>query len=117
MVGFPAGNTKTIVCDLSGKLPAGTRRLRLTTSFEVRWDRIALYDAVPADALAVTELEPATADLQWHGFAELRANADDQPQVPNLSRMSNTPPWSHDGAKAGARVTATSGRWWRNPIR
>ena len=94
IVGFPAGNTKTIVCDLTGRLPAGTRRLRLTTSFEVRWDRIALYDTVPAEALRVTELEPTTADLQWHGFAELHANAEDQPQVPNLSRMSDKPPWS-----------------------
>jgi hypothetical protein len=93
MVGFPAGNTKTIVCDLTGQLPAGTRRLRLTTSFEVRWDRIALYEAVPASELRITELQPVAADLQWHGFAELRPHAFDQPQVPNLARLSDTPPW------------------------
>ncbi len=100
MVGFPAGNTKSIVCDLAGKLPPDVKRLngkplrlRLTSSFEVRWDRIALYEAVPAGAAQVTELEPATADLQWFGFAELRPHASDQPQVPNLARMSDTPPW------------------------
>jgi hypothetical protein len=93
MVGFPAGNTKTIVCDLTGKLPAGTRRLRLTTSFEVRWDRIALYETVPADTLRVREIGPTIADLQWHGFAELRASANDQPQIPNLARMSDKPGW------------------------
>jgi tetratricopeptide (TPR) repeat protein len=92
-VGFPAGNTKTIVCDLTGKLPEGTQRLRLTTSFEVRWDQIALYESVPADALRVTELAPTAAHLQWHGFAELRPQADDQPQVPNLARITDTPPW------------------------
>jgi hypothetical protein len=93
VVGFPAGNSKTIVCDLTGKLPQGTQRLRLTTSFEVRWDQIAMYEVVPADALHITELAPTTADIQWHGFAELRPHADDQPQVPNLNRISNTPPW------------------------
>jgi hypothetical protein len=93
MVGFPAGNTKTIVCDLSGKLPPNADRLRLTTSFEVRWDRIALYEAMPADVLQVTELRPAAAELHWHGFAELRPEASDRPQVPNLHRLRNTPPW------------------------
>jgi tetratricopeptide (TPR) repeat protein len=93
-IGFPAGNTKTIVCDLTGKLPAGAQRLRLTTSFEVRWDRIALYEAVPNDSLRITELAPTSADLAWHGFAELRAPAHDHPPVPNLARMSDVPPWS-----------------------
>jgi tetratricopeptide (TPR) repeat protein len=93
MVGFPAGNTKTIVCDLTGKLPPGTQRLRLTTSFEVRWDRIALYEAVPADALRVSEVEPTIADLQWHGFHQLRASAVDQPPVPNLGRIIDKPSW------------------------
>jgi hypothetical protein len=93
MVGFPAGNTKTIVCDLSGKLPPDTERLRLTTSFEVRWDRIALYEAAPPSTAQITELRPAEAQLHWHGFAELRPHSDDQPQVPNLARLSITPPW------------------------
>jgi tetratricopeptide (TPR) repeat protein len=93
MVGFPAGNTKTIVCDLSGKLPPGTDRLRLTTSFEVRWDQIALYEAIPIETAKITELQPTAAQLHWHGFAELRPQSADQPQVPNLARLSNTPPW------------------------
>jgi hypothetical protein len=93
MVGFPAGNTKTIICDLSGKLPPGARRLRLTTSFEVRWDRIALYDAVPISAAKVIEMRPTKAELHWHGFAELRASAPDRPQVPNLAHISDAPPW------------------------
>lgn len=93
MVGFPAGNTKTIVCDLSSKLPPNAERLRLTTSFEVRWDRIALYEAMPADAAQIAELPPASAKLQWHGFAGLRSQSADQPQVPNLAHISNAPPW------------------------
>lgn len=93
MVGFPTGNTKTIVCDLTGKLPADARRFRLTTSFEVRWDQIVLYRSVSADAFHVTEIKPTAADLTWHGFAELRPSSFDQPQVPNLARVRDVPPW------------------------
>jgi hypothetical protein len=92
-VGLPAGNTKTIVCDLRGKLPPTTKKLRLTTSFEVRWDQIALYHAAPSDALRVTEIRPSAAELAWHGFYELRPHSADEPQVPNLARHSNRPPW------------------------
>jgi hypothetical protein len=93
MIGFPTGNTKTIVCDLKGKLPADARYFRLTTSFEVRWDRFALYHAASHDSIRVTEVEPSAVDLQWHGFAELRPQSFDRPQVPNLARISNVPPW------------------------
>jgi tetratricopeptide (TPR) repeat protein len=93
MVGIPAGNTKTIVCDLGGKLPAGADRLRLTTSFEVRWDHMALYHVVGDAQPRVTVAAPAAADLQWHGFAELRPTHPDRPQTPNLARMTNQPRW------------------------
>jgi hypothetical protein len=93
MVGFPTGNTKTIVCDLRGKLPSGAKRFRLTTSFEVRWDCLELYRSVPVDAVRVTEVEPTAAELAWHGFAELRPSSLDQPQIPNLARVSDVPPW------------------------
>jgi hypothetical protein len=99
-VGIPAGKTKTIVCDLRGKLPpprAGSSRtalkFRLTSSFEVRWDRFALYHAVPADEIRVSEVAPALADLQWHGFAEMSSPSDDQPQTPDPARISSSPPW------------------------
>jgi enediyne biosynthesis protein E4 len=93
MVGFPTGNTKSIVCDLAGKLPADAKRFRLTTSFEVRWDQFALYRSVPASEFRMTEIEPTTANLAWHGFAELRPSSFDQPQVPNPAHITDVPPW------------------------
>src|SRR5581483_1289170 len=41
--GAPAGKTKTILVDLTGKLPPDSRALRITTAFEIHWDRIALF--------------------------------------------------------------------------
>ena len=35
-VGFPAGLERTIVVDLSGKLPAGVRRIRLLTNNQTK---------------------------------------------------------------------------------
>jgi tetratricopeptide (TPR) repeat protein len=92
-VGLPAGSTKTIVCDLRGKLPSGATKLRLSTSYEVRWEAIALCRIAPDQTMRTTEIEPADADLAWHGFCELRPTSPDAPQVPNLDRVSNQAPW------------------------
>ena len=43
-VGAPAGKIKSIVVDLAGKLPSGTRKLRLSQAFELYWDRVALFE-------------------------------------------------------------------------
>ena len=44
--GFPAGLERTIVVDLTGKLPAGTRRIRLVSNLEIYWDQV-LIDNMP----------------------------------------------------------------------
>lgn len=49
VAGAPAGKTKNLIIDLSGKLPDGTRRLRLTTAFEIHWDRVALAERAGPD--------------------------------------------------------------------
>ncbi|CAD7694872.1 unnamed protein product [Ostreobium quekettii] len=92
-IGFPAGNTKSIVCDLRGKLPPHATRFRLSTTFEVRWDQIALAHALPAHTAQVTQIDAAMADLQWHGFADLPQPTLDRPQTPDLRRVRNRPPW------------------------
>jgi Flp pilus assembly protein TadD len=68
-MGFPAGLQRTIVADLSGKLPAGSHRIRIVTNLQIYWDQI-LVDNSPANALAVreTEVPLATANLRFHGY-------------------------------------------------
>ncbi|TWT75706.1 TPR repeat-containing protein YrrB [Posidoniimonas polymericola] len=92
-IGFPTGNTKSIVCDLRGKLPANATRFRLSTSFEVRWDQIALADSVSSDSAAARAIPVKNAELHWHGFAALPQPSLDRPQVPDLTRISNRPHW------------------------
>ncbi|MCP3904663.1 MAG: VCBS repeat-containing protein, partial [Planctomycetes bacterium] len=93
VLGMPAGKTKTILADLAGRLPADTRRLRLTTSFEIRWDRIALAQRVPDTLVTVREIPPCTADLRWRGFTEIFARAPGHPTTPDWEVVDHQPPW------------------------
>lgn len=92
-VGLPAGKTKTILCDLTGKLPPTVRRLRLVTTFEVRWDRIALFERASDATMRIHRLAPDRAELYWRGFSEIRSRAADHPQTPKFEDVSARPPW------------------------
>jgi len=50
-MGFPAGGPRTMTADLTGKLPQGTRKIRLTTNLQIYWDNI-LIDRTPQPAQA-----------------------------------------------------------------
>lgn len=93
VVGMPAGKTKTILVDLEGRLPPGTRRLRLTTSFEIRWDRIALGERLPVASVARHSTPPSSAVLAWRGFSEIRSRAPGHPTTPDFDAVSEHPPW------------------------
>ena len=41
-MGFPAGGPRTMTADLTGKLPPGTRKIRITTNLQVYWDSILI---------------------------------------------------------------------------
>ncbi|MBW2274524.1 MAG: VCBS repeat-containing protein [Deltaproteobacteria bacterium] len=93
VVGMPAGKTKTIVIPLTGKLPAGTGRLRLRTTFELRWDRIALFERLPDSVLEVNELAPIAADLRHRGYSEIRSRSPGHPTTPDYDTVRDRPPW------------------------
>jgi tetratricopeptide (TPR) repeat protein len=41
-MGFPAGGPRTMIADLTGKLPPGTKQIRITTNLQVYWDSILI---------------------------------------------------------------------------
>ena len=92
-VGMPAGKTKTILCDLDGKLPKDAKRLRLTTTFEIHWDRIGLFEREYVDQSQVHELEISQADLAWRGFCDIRSRGPGHPTTPDYNNLSEQPPW------------------------
>ncbi len=88
-MGFPAGGPRTMTADLTGKLPLGTKKIRITTNLQVYWDSIlvnrtgqpvahdisqrtskdaGLQDTGRAQGLRLTPVPLARADLEFHGY-------------------------------------------------
>jgi len=55
-MGFPAGGPRTMTADLTGKLPRGTRKIRISTNLQVYWNSI-LISRTPQDRQSA-ELSP-----------------------------------------------------------
>jgi tetratricopeptide (TPR) repeat protein len=89
-MGFPAGGPRTMTADLTGKLPLGTRKIRITTNLQIYWDSILIDRTVQSsgeepqgsstraqDALARNDnvrnpllnyVPLVHADLEFHGY-------------------------------------------------
>ena len=91
--GAPAGKTKTILVDLTGLLPAGVRRLKISTAYEIHWDRIALLERRSNRGLIVTERLPDRTDLHWRGFSRFLDLPADRPLTPNYTQLESRPNW------------------------
>ncbi len=71
-LGFPAGGPRTMTANLSGKLPVGTRRIRITTNLQIYWDDILIsrtsQENINDQNARVTPVPLANAELNFHGF-------------------------------------------------
>jgi cytochrome c-type biogenesis protein CcmH/NrfG len=80
-MGFPAGGPRTMTADLTGKLPRGTQKIRITTNLQIYWNGI-LVDrtgqqpyACPTRScgeaergIRLSNLPLIRADLEFHGY-------------------------------------------------
>ncbi len=66
-MGFPAGGPRTITPDLTGKLPPGTRKIRITTNLQVYWDSILIDRSAQNGKVQLTAIPLATANLNFYG--------------------------------------------------
>jgi hypothetical protein len=94
VAGAPVGKTKTILIDLSGKLPSGSRRLRLGTAFEIHWDRIALFEKRDNSETHITTLAPTKTHLHWRGYSEFEPWPWFLPLTPNYTNVKQTADWT-----------------------
>jgi hypothetical protein len=67
-MGFPAGGPRTMTADLTGKLPNGTRRIRIWTNLEIYWDSILVDRTTQNQSAPIHELPLVGAALRFHGF-------------------------------------------------
>jgi Tfp pilus assembly protein PilF len=67
-MGFPAGLARTMVTDLTGKLPPGTRRIRIVNNLKIYWDSILIDQTPDAQDARVAEVPLADASLEFEGY-------------------------------------------------
>ena len=67
-MGFPAGLPRTITVDLTGKLPPGARRLRVTTNLQIYWDQLLVDRTPEGEPVRVSEAALTRAQLSFHGY-------------------------------------------------
>jgi tetratricopeptide (TPR) repeat protein len=94
-VGFPAGLERTIVVDLSGKLPAGARRIRLMTNLQLYWDQVLIDNNAEAPA-RTAELPLALATLHFRGYPTQIEGASPGDLDYDYERVSLTGPFQRE---------------------
>jgi tetratricopeptide (TPR) repeat protein len=88
-MGFPAGGPRTMTADLTGKLPRGTHKIRISTNLQIYWDNILISRtgqpqgrhpersrssggakdrASSAPEFHLTTVPLVKADLEYHGY-------------------------------------------------
>ena len=67
-MGFPAGGPRTMTADLTGKLPLGTRHIRISTNLQIYWNSIVIDRTSQNQDVRLTTVPLAQAHLRFHGF-------------------------------------------------
>ncbi|HEY0172288.1 MAG TPA: hypothetical protein VGB98_14785, partial [Pyrinomonadaceae bacterium] len=90
-LGFPAGKNKTILVDLKDVFkPGAPRRLRLRTNMEIFWDALEWAGAGSGEPAKIQTLAPASAELRFRGFSEMRSAGPSSPETPDYGRIAST---------------------------
>src|ERR1700687_2348836 len=67
-MGFPAGLERTMIADLTGKLPAGTQRIRIVNNLKIYWDAIRIDQTPDTKDVRVAQVPLAKAGLDFVGY-------------------------------------------------
>ena len=67
-MGFPAGLPRTMIADLSGRLPQGTHRIRISTNLQIYWDSILIDRSDQNMNARLTPIPLENAGLRFHGY-------------------------------------------------
>ena len=92
-IGIPIGRPQTVVVDLRGKVPAGTRVVRIQTNMRVYWDQILVDASGQTFPTTLTRLEPIVANLAWRGFSAEVTPDGREPIGYDYARVTRESPW------------------------
>lgn len=90
-LGIPAGRLKTVVFDLTGIFQTGApRKLRLRTSMEVYWDRLAWAAGLPIEQVKTQRASLSEAELRYHGFSLVTQDGPSSPELAHYGTLAGT---------------------------
>jgi tetratricopeptide (TPR) repeat protein len=92
--GFPAGLERTTVIDLTGKVPAGVRKIRLMSNLEIYWDQVLIDQSEHAEA-RTAEVPLSGATLHFRGYPKQMEGASPGDLDYDYDRVSLTGPFQH----------------------
>ena len=92
--GFPAGLERTIVVDLTDRMPSGAHRIRLMTNLEIFWDQV-LIDNHPEAASRSIEVPLAFATEHFRGYPKQLEGPSPGDLNYDYDRVSLTGPFQH----------------------
>jgi hypothetical protein len=92
-VGFPVGRPQTVAVDLTGKVPASARRVRIATSMRIYWDRVQVGTLDDPSQVRMTRLEALASELRWRGFSVENPPDGREPLVFDYDRVRPFSPW------------------------
>ena len=93
-VGFPAGQERTIVVDLSGKLPRGDAQDSVENNLEIYWDQVLIDNRAEAETRA-TEVPLSLATLHFRGYPKQIDGKSEGDLDYDYDRVSLTGPFQH----------------------
>jgi len=94
-MGFPAGLERTMVADLTGKLPPGTRRIRIVNNLKIYWDAIRIDQTSDTQDVRVAQVPLAKAALDFVGYPREMRLQPASDTVYSYSHRSLTGPYAH----------------------
>jgi Flp pilus assembly protein TadD len=94
-IGVPAGLARTMVADLTGKVPPGTTRIRIGTNLNVYWDQILVDQTPDLAGIEMHSVPLAEASLRFHGYPrQVEGNPKSDLQY-DYADVSPTGPYVH----------------------
>src|SRR5262249_7635367 len=94
-MGFPAGLARTMVADLTGKVPPGTSRIRIGTNLNIYWDQILVDQSPDVAGIEMHGVPLAEASLRFHGYPR-QVEANPKSDLWNVyDDVSPTGPYAH----------------------
>ena len=94
-VGLPGGTLRTTAVDLRGKIPPGSRTMRLTTNMCVYWDSAYIGVGTTEPDARLTHLRATTPSLRFRGFSRnYVSDGRAQPERFDYQDVSATTNWN-----------------------